>query len=170
MLIPWVEKLFEFLEKPRKMDSIEYPEFLNSDEKWTKCVNETVSVEQFEDVFYKLLDDPSVSTLDVLRIIKRFERDVYNVHGNQHIHSVVEVVDSIIRYMVSATRDFEQQLAKRKALEKAEANNIDQSNQSDATVDSTEAEVDAVVDYSGKEETECSGDSCRGKAEKKQKK
>ena len=78
------------------------------------------TVNQFEDFFYVLLEDPEISAADVLKIMKRFERDVVLVHGNKEIYCVMDVVDSIIRYMIASTLAQEEPVAaKIQAEEKA---------------------------------------------------
>ena len=89
------------------MEPIRLPEFLNTEEKWCKLVQSTTSVDQFEEIFHKLLEDESVPTLDVLRIMRKLERDIYMVHGNKDIYCVMDVVDSIVWYMITSTREFE---------------------------------------------------------------
>ena len=67
-----------------------------------------------------LLEDPEMSTADVLKIMKRFERDVVLVHGNKEIYCVMDFVGAIIRYMItSALAQEEPVAAKMQAEEKA---------------------------------------------------
>ena len=55
--------------------------------------------------------------------MKRFERDVVLVHGNKEIYCVMDVVDSIIRYMIASTLVQEEPVAaKMQAEEKEKAN------------------------------------------------
>ena len=81
------------------------------------------TVNQFEDFFYVLLEDPEISTADVLKIMKRFKRDVVLAHGNKEIYCVMDVVDSIIQYMITSTLAQEESVAaKMQAEEKAKEN------------------------------------------------
>ena len=57
------------------------------------------------------MDDPSVSTLDVLRIMRKLESDIFLVQGNKKIYCVMDVVDSIIHYMITATKECEREKA-----------------------------------------------------------
>ena len=41
----------------------------------------TDTVEKYEEVFYKLLEDDTLSLMDVLTLMKCFEQDVNLVHG-----------------------------------------------------------------------------------------
>ena len=93
------------------MDEISYPEFLNTVEKWNDCVRSITSVEQFEEIFYKIMDDPSVSTLDMLRIMRKLESNIFLVHSNKEIYCVMDVVDSIIHYMIAAMKECEREKA-----------------------------------------------------------
>ena len=88
-----MSKLLEILMYPKNMEEISYPEFLNTVEKWNNCVQNVTLVERFEEIFYKILDDPSVSTLDMLRIMRKLESDIFLVHDNKEIYCVMDVVD-----------------------------------------------------------------------------
>ena len=103
----WLPLFYDRLTNPKKMEPIYLPEFLNTEEKWCKLVQSTTSVDQFEEIFHKLLGDESVPTLDVLRIMRKLERDIYMVHGNKDIYCVMDVVDSIVWYMITSAREFE---------------------------------------------------------------
>ena len=64
-----------------------------------------------------MLEDPEISTGDILKIMKRFERDVVLVHGNKDIYCVMDVVDSIILYMITSALVQEQSVATYKLAE-----------------------------------------------------
>ena len=100
-----MSKLLEILMYPKNMEEISYPEFLNTVEKWNDCVRNITSVEQFKEIFYKIMDDTSVLTLDMLRIMRKLESDIFLIHGNKEIYCVMDVVDSIIHYMITATKE-----------------------------------------------------------------
>ena len=72
-----------------------------------KLVQSITSVNQFEEIFHKLLGDESVPTLDVLGIMRKLERVIYLVHDNKDIYCIMDVVDSIVQYMITSTREFE---------------------------------------------------------------
>ena len=57
------------------------------------------------------MDDPLVSTLDMLRIMRKLESDIFLVHSNKEIYCVTDVVDSIIHYMIAATKECEREKA-----------------------------------------------------------
>ena len=70
-----------------------------------------------------LLEDKEISTADVLKIMKRFKRDVVLAHGNKEIYCVMDVVDSIIWYIItSALVQEEPVAAKMQAEEKSKEN------------------------------------------------
>ena len=64
-----------------------------------------------------MLEDPEISTADVLKIMKRFKRDVVLVHGNKDVYCVMDVVDSIIWYMLTSALAQEQSVATYKLAE-----------------------------------------------------
>ena len=107
-MFSWVKLFCQHIANPKKMEKVNYPEFLNTEEKWKECVQNTKTVAQFEDVFYKLLDDDSLTTLDILRLIKLLEQDVVLAHGNFSVYCVTDVIDSVIRYMVTASKELEE--------------------------------------------------------------
>ena len=49
------------------------PVFLNTEEKYNELVRKTDTVKKYEEVFYKLLEDDTLSLMDVLTLIKCFE-------------------------------------------------------------------------------------------------
>ena len=66
------------------------------------------------------MDDPSVSTLDILRIMGKLESNIFLVHSNKEIYCVMDVVDSIINYMITATKEWKEkrqiQISKKKKM------------------------------------------------------
>lgn len=94
--------LNDFNRSPKnKMDLTKIPSFLNTEDKWNECVRSIDSIDKFEEIFYKLLEDEDMFTVDILRIMKKLERDVVLVHGNKDIYCVLDVVDSTLRYLVT---------------------------------------------------------------------
>ena len=57
------------------------------------------------------MDDPSVSTLGMLRIMRKLESNIFLFHGNKEIYCVMDVVDSIIHYMITAMKECEREKA-----------------------------------------------------------
>lgn len=141
-MIKWMSKFLEILMLPKKMEEVCYPEFLNTVEKWNECVRNITSVGQFEEIFYKIMDDPSVSTLDVLRIMRKLENDIFLVHGNKEIYCVMDIVDSIIRYMITATKECEKEKAD--SGQQKEEEEVNSKQQKEETVDSKQKKEEQV--------------------------
>ena len=59
----------------------------------------------YEEVFYKLLEDDTLSLMDVLTLMKCFEQDVILVHGMKGVNYVLYLTESIIRYMIQMTEE-----------------------------------------------------------------
>lgn len=76
------------------------PKFLDSVEKYNDCIRNTKTLSDFEKVVYEILDDPEVSLSEFYRIIKCVQRDVYLVHHNKEINSLVDAIESALLYMI----------------------------------------------------------------------
>ena len=83
-----------------RMEQLKLPVFLNTEEKYNELVQKTDTVKKYEEVFYKLLEDDTLSLMDVLTLMKCFERDVILVHGIKGVSYVLDLTESIIRYMI----------------------------------------------------------------------
>ena len=88
-----------------RMEQLKLPVFLNTEEKYNELVRKTDKVKKYEEVFYKLLEDDTLSLMDVLTLIKCFERDVILVHGIKGVSYVLDLTESIIRYMIQMTEE-----------------------------------------------------------------
>ena len=88
-----------------RMEDLKLPVFLNTEEKYNELVRKTNTVKKYEDVFYKLLEDDALSLMDVLTLMKCFERDVILVHGIKGMSYVLDLTESIIRYMIQMTEE-----------------------------------------------------------------
>ena len=53
-------------------------------------------MKKYEEVFYKLLEDDTLSLMDVLTLMKCFERDVILVHGRKGVSYMLDLTESII--------------------------------------------------------------------------
>ena len=62
-------------------------------------------MKKYEEVFYKLLEDDTLSLMDVLTPMKCFERDVILVHGIKGVSYLLDLTESIIRYMIQMTEE-----------------------------------------------------------------
>ena len=88
-----------------RMEDLKLPVFLNTEEKYNEIVQKTDTVKKYEEVFYKLLEDDALSLMDVLTLMKCFERDVILVHGIRGVSYVLDLTESIIRYMIQMTEE-----------------------------------------------------------------
>ena len=88
-----------------RMEQLKLPVFLNTEEKYNELVRKTDMVKKYEEVFYKLLEDDTLSLMDVLTLMKYFERDVILVHGIKGVSYVLDLTESIIRYMIQMTEE-----------------------------------------------------------------
>ena len=62
-------------------------------------------MKKYEEVFYKLLEDDTLSLMDVLTLMKCFEQDVILVHEIKGVSYVLDLTESIIRYMIQMTEE-----------------------------------------------------------------
>ena len=88
-----------------RMEQLKLPVFLNTEEKYNELVRKTDTVKKYEEVFYKLLEDDTLSLMDALTLMKCFERDVILVHGIKGVSYVLDLTESIIRYMIQMTEE-----------------------------------------------------------------
>ena len=88
-----------------RMEDLKLPVFLNTEVKYNELVQKTDTVKKYEEVFYKLLEDDTLSLMDVLTLMKCFERDVILVHGIKGVSYVSDLTESIIRYMIQMTEE-----------------------------------------------------------------
>ena len=88
-----------------RMEQLKLPVFLNTEEKYNELVQKTDTVKKYEEVFYKLLEDDTLSLMDVLTLMKCFERDVILVHGIKGVSYMLDLTESIIRYMIQMTEE-----------------------------------------------------------------
>ena len=100
-----MSKICDKYNKYLQMEDIKLPVFLNTQEKYNELVRKTDTVKKYEEVFYKLLEDDTVSLLDVLTLMKCFERDVILVHGNKSVEYVLDLTGSIIQYMIHMSEE-----------------------------------------------------------------
>ena len=88
-----------------RMEDLKLPVFLNTEVKYNELVQKTDTVKRYEEVFYKLLEDDTLSLMDVLTLMKCFERDVILVHGIKGVSYMLDLTESIIRYMIQMTEE-----------------------------------------------------------------
>ena len=83
------------------MEIIQLPDFLNTIEKYNKVVCETNTIKKYEDIFYALLEDKNIPLVDLLKIMYNLEHDVILVHGISEVKHLMEMAESLIRYMIT---------------------------------------------------------------------
>ena len=86
------------------MEKINVPEFLNTIDKYRKVVRETNTMKKYEDIFYLLLEDNNIPLVDMLKIMYNLERDVILVHGISEVKHLMEMAESLIRYLISTAQ------------------------------------------------------------------
>ena len=86
------------------MEKIQLPDFLNTIEKYNKIVRETNTIKKYEDIFYVLLEDKNIPLVDLLKIMYNLECDVILVHGISEVKHLMEMAESLIRYMITTAQ------------------------------------------------------------------
>ena len=86
------------------MEKIQLPDFLNTIEKYNKVVCETNTIKKYEDIFYALLEDKNIPLVDLLKIMYNLEHDVILVHGISEVKHLMEMAESLIRYMITTAQ------------------------------------------------------------------
>ena len=100
-----LDKLFVKFKQFLKMEHLKLPSYLNTLEKYNEMIRATDTVKKYEEVFYNLLGDESLPLLDILTLMRCFERDVILVHGINDITHLLELTESFIRYMISMSEE-----------------------------------------------------------------
>ena len=101
------DKVFAKYQQYFTMESIKLPEFLNTSEKYNEIVRKTDTVKKYEEVFYELLGDESLTLLDILTLMKCIERDVILLHGINDVTHILELSESLIRYMITMSKEYD---------------------------------------------------------------
>ena len=86
------------------MQKIQLPDFLNTIEKYNRIVHETNTIKKYEDIFYALLEDKNIPLVDLLKIMYNLECDVILVHGISEVKHLMEMAESLIRYMITTAQ------------------------------------------------------------------
>ena len=74
------------------------PEFLNSIEKWNKCIYVTDTVYKFEKLMNKILNDPKITALDFYVLMKALHRDLVSYHKSDSFSSILKLVEALMSY------------------------------------------------------------------------
>ena len=79
-------------------DNLYVPEFLNTKEKWNDCVRNTDTVEKFEQVMNKLLEDNKITALDFYIIMCTLNYDLEEEHKNDSFYVLLQLIEALIHY------------------------------------------------------------------------
>ena len=82
------------------MDGINFPEFINTEEKYNKLIHEVNTLPKFEEIFLKLLSDDNLEMSTILVLMKLIERDVILVNNLTKASNLMEMTESFIRYIM----------------------------------------------------------------------
>ena len=82
------------------MDGINFPEFINTEEKYNKMIHEVNTLPKFEEIFLKLLSDDNLEMLTILILMKLIEHDVILVNNLTEASNLLEMTESFIRYIM----------------------------------------------------------------------
>ena len=77
-------------------DNLYVPEFLNTKEKWNDYVCNTDTVEKFEQVMNKLLEDNKITALDFYIIICTLNYDLEE-HKNDSFYVLLQLIEALIQ-------------------------------------------------------------------------
>ena len=79
-------------------DNLYVPEFLNTKEKWNDCVRNTDTVEKFEQVMNKFLEDNKITVLDFYIIMCTLNYDLEEEHRNDSFYVLLQLIEALIHY------------------------------------------------------------------------
>ena len=82
------------------MDGINFPEFINTEEKYNKLIHEVNTLPKFEEIFLKLLSDDNLEMSTILVLMKLIERDVILVNNLTEASNLMKMTESFIRYIM----------------------------------------------------------------------
>ena len=82
------------------MDGVILPDFLNTEEKYSKLIHEVNSLHKFEQIFLKLLSDDTLELPTILSLMKVIECDVILVNKLMEVSALMEMTESFLRYML----------------------------------------------------------------------
>lgn len=114
-----IEKVIHF----STMETFKIPDFINTPQKYNQLVRATDNIQKYEDVFYKLLEDKDLPLVELLKIMYKFEHDVILYHQIDEVRHLMEMAESLIRYMITTARQaqYEKDLHTEKYLEELQS-------------------------------------------------
>ena len=72
------------------MELPELPSFLNTEEKWDSIVQQIDTVEKYDDLFYRMIEDDTFFLLDIPKVLAYLTKDIATVH-----HKKVQEIELI---------------------------------------------------------------------------
>ena len=103
------------------MDGINFPEFINTEEKYNNLIHEVNTLPKFEEIFLKLLSDDNLEMSTILVLMKLIECDVILVNNLTEASNLMEMTESFIRYIMlkesTSPKKTEQQESEKKTKE-----------------------------------------------------
>ena len=82
------------------MDGINFPQFINTEEKYNKMIHEVNTLPKFQEIFLKLLSDDNLEMSTILVLMKLIEHDIILVNNLTKASNLMEMTGSFIRYIV----------------------------------------------------------------------
>ena len=87
------------------MAEIMLPEFLNTEEKYSKMIHEVNTLHKFEEIFLKLLSDETLDMSNIMTLMKMIERDVILINNLKDASSLMEMTETFIKYIMVKETD-----------------------------------------------------------------
>ena len=87
-----------------RMEGWKIPDFINTPPKYNQLVRDTNTIQKYEDVLYKLLEDKELPLVELLKIMYKFESDVILYHQIHEVRHLMEMAESLIHYMITTAR------------------------------------------------------------------
>ena len=87
------------------MDEIILPEFLNTEEKYNKMIQEVNTLHKFEEIVLKLLSDDTLEMSNIFTLMKMIERDVILVNNLKEASSLIKMTETFMKYIMVKEKD-----------------------------------------------------------------
>ena len=95
--------------RPRLDVTDDLPEFLNTSEKYYNVITETKTLEDFENLIYRLMEfaEARNSVSNFYNLMKNVQQDIHLYHGNHDIDLFVELIENMLLYFIIRRMDEE---------------------------------------------------------------
>lgn len=87
------------LDQEKTKNNSYVPEFLNSAEKYNKCIRKTNTAKKYEAVLMKLAFDRELNPFRLADIAKQMQKDLFMVHNMDIFSYIYDVVEGIVKYL-----------------------------------------------------------------------